>query len=99
MTTRYATTHNPHSHEEESYFVSMTDMMVGLLFIFIIMLMYFALQYQSTTKRLTTAQETRKEIVAEIQRTLKAEEFDVTVDPRSEVLRLWAYSLMPVRLR
>lgn len=89
MTTRYATTHNHHSHEEESYFVSMTDMMVGLLFIFIIMLMYFALQYQSTTKRLTTAQETRKEIVAEIQDTLKREGvLNVTVDPRSEVIRL-----------
>ena len=88
MTMRYAPRNSQHSNEEESYFVSMTDMMVGLLFIFIIMLMYFALQYQSTTKRLTTAQETRKEIVAEIQKTLKGEGFDVNVDPRSEVLRL-----------
>jgi flagellar motor protein MotB len=32
--------------EEENYFVSMTDMMVGILFIFIIMLMVFALQFQ-----------------------------------------------------
>lgn len=30
--------------EGENYFVSMTDMMIGLVFIFIIMLMYFALQ-------------------------------------------------------
>jgi chemotaxis protein MotB len=29
--------------EDESYFVSMTDLMVGMLFIFIIMLMAFAL--------------------------------------------------------
>ncbi|MDR3376122.1 MAG: OmpA family protein [Ancalomicrobiaceae bacterium] len=33
----------------ENYFVSMTDMMVGVLFIFIIMLMAFALDFQKTT--------------------------------------------------
>src|SRR6516162_383538 len=32
--------------ESENYFVSMTDMMVGMLFIFIIMLMTFALSYR-----------------------------------------------------
>lgn len=31
---------------EENYFVSMTDMMVGMLFIFVIMLMVFALNYR-----------------------------------------------------
>ena len=30
--------------EEESFFISMTDIMVGLLFIFILIIMYFALQ-------------------------------------------------------
>jgi len=35
--------------EEENYFVSMTDMMVGILFVFIIMLMVFALQFQQQT--------------------------------------------------
>src|SRR3954469_21744815 len=30
--------------EEESYFISMTDIMVGLLFIFIILLMYLVTQ-------------------------------------------------------
>jgi len=88
MAMRYALGNNPHSHEEESYFVSMTDMMVGLLFIFIIMLMYFALQYQSTTKQMISAQETRKAIVSEIQDTLRKEGLVVDVDPKSEVLRL-----------
>ncbi len=32
--------------ESENYFISMTDMMVGMLFIFIIMLMVFALNYR-----------------------------------------------------
>ncbi|WP_068088983.1 OmpA/MotB family protein [Polycladidibacter stylochi] len=38
-----------HEEESENYFVSMTDMMVGILFIFIIMLMVFALQFQEQT--------------------------------------------------
>jgi chemotaxis protein MotB len=33
--------------DEENYFVSMTDMMVGLVFIFIIMLMYYAVQLRT----------------------------------------------------
>ena len=37
------------SEEGENYFVSMTDMMVGVLFIFIIMLMTFALDFRRTT--------------------------------------------------
>jgi chemotaxis protein MotB len=35
--------------EEENYFISMTDMMVGVLFIFIIMLMVFALNFREQT--------------------------------------------------
>ncbi|MGU3466429.1 flagellar motor protein MotB [Methylobacterium sp. C33D] len=34
------------AEESENYFISMTDMMVGMLFIFIIMLMVFALNYR-----------------------------------------------------
>lgn len=37
------------SEEGENYFVSMTDMMVGVLFIFIIMLMVFALDFRTKT--------------------------------------------------
>ena len=61
--------------EEESYFVSMTDMMVGLLFIFILMLMYFALQYQKTTEQLTNANQTRGEILVKIEKSLKDQGF------------------------
>ena len=46
--------HEPEAHagsadEGENYFVSMTDMMVGVLFIFIIMLMVFALDFRTRT--------------------------------------------------
>lgn len=38
-----------HAEEDENYFISMTDMMVGILFIFIIMLMVFALNFKQQT--------------------------------------------------
>jgi len=38
-----------HAEQEENYFISMTDMMVGVLFIFIIMLMTFALNFRTQT--------------------------------------------------
>lgn len=37
------------TEEDENYFVSMTDMMVGILFVFIIMLMVFALNFRQLT--------------------------------------------------
>lgn len=41
--------HDDPTEEGENYFISMTDMMVGVLFIFIIMLMVFALDWRNTT--------------------------------------------------
>ena len=38
-----------HVEEDENYFISMTDMMVGVLFIFLIMLMLFALNFRKQT--------------------------------------------------
>jgi flagellar motor protein MotB len=74
--------------EEESYFVSMTDMMVGLLFIFIIMLMYFALQFQATTKALVSADDTRTAILEEIKQSLAEQGVQIQIFPESGVLRL-----------
>jgi chemotaxis protein MotB len=74
--------------DEENYFVSMTDLMVGLVFIFIILLMYFALQFQEETKKLTESDETRSEILEQLQETLKARGVEVIIDRDNGVLRL-----------
>lgn len=81
--------------EEESYFVSMTDMMVGLVFIFIIMLMYFALQYKSAeqdhkqvTEKVLSADEARTHLLEEMQVYLEKKGIKVTIDPVTGVLRL-----------
>lgn len=76
-------------HEEgESYFMSMTDMMVGLLLIFIILLAYFALNLQTRTQELTGANTTRAEILNDLQRSLKSQGLQVEIDTKTGVLRL-----------
>lgn len=48
---------------EESYFISMTDIMVGLLFIFIIMLMAFGLMLKAAAERTEQTRQDVREIV------------------------------------
>jgi flagellar motor protein MotB len=74
--------------EEENYFVSMTDLMVGLVFVFIILLMYFAMQFQDVTEELTGASKTRTEILEQLQQTLKERGVEVVIDRQNGVLRL-----------
>lgn len=89
-----AETHG-HLAEDESYFVSMTDLMVGMLFIFIIMLMAFALnlrdqeeRFDKTTTALTKANETRLEMLEGIRKALEKQGVRVSIDTRNGVLRL-----------
>ena len=74
--------------EGESYFMSMTDMMVGLLLIFIILVAYFALNLQSKTEDLTGANRTRAEILNDLQQSLKEKGLQVEIDTKTGVLRL-----------
>jgi len=78
----------PEAEAEESYFVSMTDMLVGLIFIFIILLMYFALSFKETTEVLLGADEVRDQILQELERDLKDQGVQVSLDLDTGVLRL-----------
>ncbi|MEA3226669.1 MAG: hypothetical protein U9Q07_12030, partial [Planctomycetota bacterium] len=60
--------------KEDNYFASMTDMMVGVLFIFIITLMLFVLEFNSKEKSLRDiAQEVQQEAQSEIAKIDQAE--------------------------
>jgi chemotaxis protein MotB len=76
------------AEEEESYFISMADMMVGLLFVFIILLMYFALQFQQKSKALSDAGEARAQLLKELQADLARHNLKVEIDTATGVLRL-----------
>lgn len=74
--------------EEENYFVSMTDMMVGLVFIFIILLMDFALDFRDVTAELSGADRTDAQILHEMQESLREKGVQVSRDTQNGVLRL-----------
>lgn len=82
-------------NEEESFFVSMTDMVVGVLFIFIILLMYFAFQARDKAEKADeivnlekSAEETRTEILEEISSQLQRAGIQVILEPENGILRL-----------
>ena len=76
------------SEEGENYFVSMTDMMVGVLFIFIIMLMIFALDFRTKTDVQDNAIDVAREVARkldDLQKDVKAE--IATMDRSQETRR------------
>ena len=78
------------AEEEESYFISMADMMVGLVFVFIILLIYFALQYQQKSKALSDAGEARSQMLLDIRDDIKRRNpaLKVIVNEKTGVLHL-----------
>lgn len=76
------------AEESESYFISMTDLMVGLVLIFIILLAYFALNLQARTAELTGANKARAEILKNMEKALKEQGLQVSIDIETGVLRL-----------
>lgn len=74
------------SEESESYYVSMTDMMVGVLFIFIIMLAYFALQFHKTTLDLTQPKDAQTAVLLKAAQALQHKTADIEVDSKAHVL-------------
>jgi len=83
--------------QDENYFVSMTDLMIGMLFIFIIVLMAFALNLRETqqtqeliNEELTGARKAREQMLEALRRSLEARGVKVEIDPESGVLRLKA---------
>ncbi len=85
---------NTEDHDE-GYFASFTDLLVGILFIFIIMLMMFATNYQKrqqhtedVTKVLTQINEARNKVLVEMEKSLKNEGIQVSIDLENGVLRL-----------
>lgn len=76
--------------EEESYFVSMSDMLVGLLFIFIILLVYFAVTFKKKEDYLIGAADSRKHLLQKLEGDIEAKlpGVDVVIDTETGILRL-----------
>lgn len=74
--------------EGESYYVSMTDLMVGVLFVFIIMLAYFALHFRDTTEELTSAKDAHTTALMKVATELRTHNTDIEVDYKNRIVCL-----------
>ncbi|MBP2160760.1 MULTISPECIES: hypothetical protein [Asticcacaulis] len=74
--------------EPESDYIAMTDMMVGVLFIFIIMLCFFALQYKKTTASLTGAKDAQTTALLQTANALSRETIEAEIDRQAHVVCL-----------
>src|SRR5256885_10404813 len=90
-----------HASAEGDYFASMTDLMLGLIFVFIIMLMGFMLNLHEAEKKLTTTVSeltdsdlTRREMLRDMARILQGA-LPVTIDEANGTLQLGGDILFP----
>jgi len=79
-------------NEDESFFISMTDIMVGLLFIFLIIIVYFSYQLKKENQALEsysdTAQKHGYRILLELKEALREKGIKVEIDKKQGILRL-----------
>ncbi len=90
-----------HASTGEDYFASMTDLMLGLIFVFIIMLMVFALDMRhaehkmaDATTAITEANLARRDLLHDLA-TILADKLPVTVDEENGTLQLGGDILFP----
>ena len=77
------------SSEDAGYWISISDLMAGLLIIFILSLTYYMLNYSEKTSRLIDNDRVRTEIILTIEKYLRDRGIlDVQVDIEHGVLRL-----------
>lgn len=73
---------------QDSFTISISDLMSGLLAIFILVLSYFILNFSQATAQLTQNDVTRAELLRFLQRELEREGITVTIDDRHGILRI-----------
>ena len=88
-------------NEEESFFISMTDIMVGLLFIFILIIMYFALQAKMDAAKINSLEKVLKvKTPQSTEWTTKRKKLDLyrdNVDKQREKILKWLKSYLTTR--
>jgi chemotaxis protein MotB len=82
MTTEFQMSHSDSQVDEgeESYFVSMTDIMVGMLFVFIILLMYFVFRIQTTSEPMVPVSEHQAVINERDKATSQVKELEAEIE-------------------
>jgi len=78
--------------EDSSYIMSISDLMSGLVFIFIIILVYFVIHYKSVNKSLASRDATRTRILQTIKEKIEEKELDknlaIVIDAKNGVIHI-----------
>jgi len=74
--------------EGESYYVSMRDMVVGVIFILLIMLSYFAFEFRSSTAKLTSAKHPETAALLQTAADLQPKTAEIEIDYKAKVVCL-----------
>ena len=72
----------------EGFQGSLTDLFIGLLFLFLLLLMYFATQLRTTVDDLLNTEITRDKLLGEVERYLEARDVPVEIDQSSGTILL-----------
>ena len=73
---------------QDTFMISISDLMSGLLAIFILVLAYFILNFSQATAQLTQNDETRKQLLHFMQEELEQAGIKVSVDEQHGILRI-----------
>ena len=71
-----------------SYSLSISDLIMGFLFIFILILMKFMLEYESQKEDLVLPIEEIRKLIGNIEEEMKEQKIDVEIDKKNSVLKL-----------
>jgi flagellar motor protein MotB len=82
--------------EEGSYLASASDLMIGLLFVFIILVVVLALEQQRQANVIKAAGDPRGAVTQAIGQALKDSKIEVNIDPASGVISLPSDILFPL---
>lgn len=79
--------HAPHA-EEGHYWISISDLMTSLLFIFILILAYTIFTFSQKSEAYEENFKNRQQLLEELQKQLKRENVDVDIDPQNGNMRI-----------
>ena len=79
--------------DSQNYLVSVSDLMAGLIFVFIITLMVFVLRFQKSVETLQGADSRRAQLLTTLEKDLAARDLKVSIDTLQGILRLTEQSI------
>lgn len=83
-------------HEDGHYWISISDLMTSLLFIFILILAYTIYSFSEKSSQFSESFENRSKLLVELKQNLQQENINVDIDPKNGNMRIKSDGLFAV---